>query len=254
MISNEKKRFDPLANIRIVLVETSHTGNVGSAARAMKTMGLAKLYLVNPRIKPNAHARALASGASDIVENATLCATLDDAIADCRLVVATSARSRTLVWPSLEPRTCAQKLIVEADVGDVALIFGPERIGLTNKDLQKCHYHVTILANPDYSSLNLAMSVQILAYEIRMAMLVKRHDSVDMLARNTFDQDYPLMADLEHFYRHLEQTLRETGFINSAHPGDVMSKLRRLYNRARPELKELNILRGMLTAMNKKMK
>lgn len=253
MISKERKIFGPLANIRIVLVETSHAGNIGSAARAMKTMGLAKLYLVNPKIKPNSHAMALAAGASGIVENATFCASLDDAIADCRLVVATSARSRTLVWPSLEPKTCAQKLIVEAAVGDVALIFGPERVGLTNRDLQKCHYHVTILANPDYTSLNLAMSVQILAYEIRMAMLAKSHDAAGPPIENKLDQDYPLVADLEYFYRHLEQILLKTGFIHSAHPGDIMSRLRRLYSRARPELKELNILRGMLAAINKKM-
>lgn len=253
MISKEKKIFDPLANIRIVLVETSHTGNIGAAARAMKTMGLAKLYLVNPKMKPNSHAMALASGANDIVENTTFCAALDDAIADCRLVVATSARPRALVWPSLQPATCARKLIVEAAAGNVALIFGSERIGLTNRDLQKCHYHVTIQANPDYSSLNLAMSVQILAYEIRVAMLAKSHDAAGMLTENKFDQNYPTVADLEHFYRHLEQTLLKTDFIHSVHPGDVMSRLRRLYSRARPELKELNILRGMLTAINKKM-
>lgn len=143
-----------LHNIRIVLVETSHTGNMGSTARAMKTMGLTNLYLVNPLIKPDSQAIALAAGASDVIGNATIVDTLDDAIAGCSLVVGTSARSRTLPWPMLEPRECGVRAVHEGEHAPVALVFGRERVGLTNDELQKCHYHVAIPANPDYSSLN----------------------------------------------------------------------------------------------------
>ena len=157
-----------LQNIRIVLVETSHTGNMGSVARAMKTMGLTNLWLVNPLVKPDSQAIALAAGASDVIGNAHIVDTLDEALAGCSLVVGTSARSRTLPWPMLDPRECGLKSVAEAANTPVALVFGRERVGLTNEELQKCHYHVAIAANPEYSSLNLAMAVQVIAYEVRM--------------------------------------------------------------------------------------
>lgn len=236
-----------LHNIRIVLVETSHTGNMGSTARAMKTMGLTNLYLVNPLVKPDSQAIALAAGASDVIGNATLVDTFDEAIAGCSLVVGTSARSRTLPWPMLEPRECGERAIQEGEQGPVALVFGRERVGLTNDELQKCHYHVAIPANPDYSSLNLAMAVQILAYEVRVAYLDRQQRGIPPQE----ETPYPLVDDLERFYQHLEQTLLHTGFIRAAHPGQVMSRLRRLFTRARPEAQELNILRGMLTSIEK---
>lgn len=236
-----------LHNIRIVLVETSHTGNMGSAARAMKTMGLTNLYLVNPLVKPDSQAIALAAGASDVIGNATLVNTFDEAIAGCSLVIGTSARSRTLPWPMLEPRECGVQAVKEGEQSPVALVFGRERVGLTNDELQKCHYHVAIPANPDYSSLNLAMAVQILAYEVRVAYLARQ--AVEERAQE--ETPYPLVEDLERFYQHLEQTLVNSGFIRAAHPGQVMSRLRRLYTRARPEAQELNILRGMLTSIDK---
>ncbi|OVA21841.1 tRNA (cytidine/uridine-2'-O-)-methyltransferase TrmJ [Klebsiella pneumoniae] len=157
-----------LQNIRIVLVETSHTGNMGSVARAMKTMGLTNLWLVNPLVKPDSQAIALAAGASDVIGNAQIVDTLDEALAGCSLVVGTSARSRTLPWPMLDPRECGLKSVAEGQHAPVALVFGRERVGLTNDELQKCHYHVAIAANPEYSSLNLAMAVQVIAYEVRM--------------------------------------------------------------------------------------
>ncbi|WP_392566047.1 tRNA (cytosine(32)/uridine(32)-2'-O)-methyltransferase TrmJ [Utexia brackfieldae] len=240
-----------LDRVRIVLVETSHTGNMGSAARAMKTMGLSQLYLVNPIVKPDSQAISLAAGASDLIKHATITATLDEAIAGCRLVVGTSARSRTLPWPMLNPRSCGEKMVDETQSGEVALVFGRERVGLTNEELQKCHYHVAIPANPDYSSLNLAMSVQVLAYEIRMAMLAL---SAAEAAPAASTLDYPPAEDTERFYQHLEQTLIETDFINPTHPGQIMSRLRRLFARARPEVQELNILRGILTSIDKKTK
>ncbi|CAI0895056.1 TPA: tRNA (cytosine(32)/uridine(32)-2'-O)-methyltransferase TrmJ [Serratia fonticola] len=236
-----------LHNIRIVLVETSHTGNMGSTARAMKTMGLTNLYLVNPLVKPDSQAIALAAGASDVIGNATIVDTFDEAIAGCRLVVGTSARSRTLPWPMLEPRECGVRAVQEGEQGPVALVFGRERVGLTNDELQKCHYHVAIPANPEYSSLNLAMAVQILAYEVRVAFLDRQQEE----AAPAEESPYPLVDDIERFYQHLEQTLVRTGFIRAAHPGQVMNRLRRLFARARPEAQELNILRGMLTSIEK---
>ena len=237
-----------LHNIRIVLVETSHTGNMGSTARAMKTMGLTNLYLVNPLVKPDSQAISLAAGASDVIGNATIVDTLDEALAGCSLVVGTSARSRTLPWPMLEPRECGVKCSQAAESAPVALVFGRERVGLTNEELQKCNYHVCIPANPEYSSLNLAMAVQLIAYEVRVAWLDQQQRGQPPAP----EEAYPLVDDLERFYGHLEQVLLQTGFIRPQHPGQVMSRLRRLFTRARPETQELNILRGILTSIEKK--
>ncbi|MBN7818781.1 tRNA (cytosine(32)/uridine(32)-2'-O)-methyltransferase TrmJ [Bowmanella yangjiangensis] len=234
-----------MQNIRIVLVNTSHTGNIGSTARAMKTMGLKELYLVDPVKAPDGQASALAAGATDILANCTIVPTLEDAIAGCGLVVGTSARSRTLPWPMLDPRECGEKLVVEADNYPVALVFGRENNGLANEELQQCHFHVCIPANPEYSSLNLAAAVQTLCYEVRMAHLNRE-------ALPATESEYPLVEDLERFYTHLEQTLTDTNFIVANHPGQVMTKLRRLFNRARPEAQELNILRGILASIDKK--
>ncbi len=236
-----------LENIRIVLVNTSHTGNIGSTARAMKTMGLSNLYLVDPVSAPDGHASALAAGAGDVLANAKTVSTLQEAVADCGLVVGTSARSRTHSWPMLEPRSCGRKLIEEVPNYPVALVFGRENNGLTNEELQQCHFHVCIPANPDYSSLNLAAAVQTLCYEVRMAWLEKE-------SFPPTENDYPLNDDLERFYTHLESTLSGTGFIVKNHPGMVMTKLRRLFNRARPESAELNILRGILSSIDKSVK
>lgn len=236
-----------LDQIRIVLVNTSHTGNMGSAARAMKTMGLSQMVLVDPQALPDGNANALAAGASDILANARVVATLDEAIADCGLVIGTSARSRTLSWPMLDPREAGEKLVAEGMQHPVALVFGRERTGLTNDELQKCHYHVAIPANPEYSSLNLAMAVQTLCYEVRMHWLQQQEKAGD----SGMAVEYPSAEQLEGFYQHLEQTLLKTGFITDDHPGQVMNKLRRLFNRARPEAVELNILRGILTSVQK---
>lgn len=237
-----------LQNIRIVLVETSHTGNMGSVARAMKTMGLTNLYLVNPLVKPDSQAIALAAGASDVIGDAKIVDTFDEAIAGCSLVVGTSARSRSLPWPMLDPRECGLKSVAEGQQAPVALVFGRERVGLTNEELQKCHYHVAIAANPDYSSLNLAMAVQVITYEVRMAYL----QSLETEQTEAVESPYPLVDDLERFYQHMEKMMIGSGFIREASPGQVMSKMRRLFTRARPERDELNILRGMLSSIEKK--
>ncbi|MCF6441445.1 tRNA (cytosine(32)/uridine(32)-2'-O)-methyltransferase TrmJ [Pseudoalteromonas luteoviolacea] len=238
-----------LQDIRIVLVNTSHSGNIGSVARAMKTMGFSKLYLVDPACEVDSHASALAAGATDVLGDAVTVDKLEDAIADCSLVIGTSARSRTLSWPMVDPRECAQKLVAESIDGPVALVFGRENSGLTNEELQLCNYHVCIPANPEYSSLNLAMAVQTLTYETRMTFL----DTQDAKPEED-DTKYPTSEQMALFYEHLESTLNDTGFIVKQHPGMVMTKLKRLFNRARPEDQELNILRGILSSVNKSTK
>jgi len=170
------------------------------------------------------------------------------AIAGCSLVVGTSARSRSLPWPMLDPRECGLKSVAEGQQAPVALVFGRERVGLTNEELQKCHYHVAIAANPDYSSLNLAMAVQVITYEVRMAYL----QSLETEQTDAVESPYPLVDDLERFYQHMEKMMIGSGFIREASPGQVMSKMRRLFTRARPERDELNILRGMLSSIEKK--
>lgn len=233
-----------LSNIRVVLVGTSHPGNIGSTARAMKTMGLSTLYLAEPRVEPDGQSIALAAGASDILKHLVKVDSLAEAIADCSLVIATSARSRTLDWPMLEPREAGQKLVTEGVTGPVAIVFGRENHGLSNEELQQCTYHVAIPANPEYSSLNLAQAVQIICYETRVAHLA----GIESAQEPT---EYPLAADQERFFVHLENTLFSTGFIIKNHPGQVMTKLRRLFSRARIESQEMNILRGILTSIDK---
>jgi len=237
-----------LDQVRIVLVNTSHTGNIGSAARAMKTMGLSRLYLVDPENEPDGKSVALAAGASDILNSAVIVDSLEKAIADCPLVIGASARDRSLSWPMLSPRETGEKIVVEGAKGQVALIFGRERTGLTNEELQQCHYHVNIPANPEYSSLNLAMAVQTLSYEIRSHYL----DSLNSQYKKSDEVlDYPESAELGYFYQHLEQTLHETGFIVPQHPGQVMNKLKCIFTRARPNKQELNMLRGILSSVQK---
>ncbi|MDF2155577.1 tRNA (cytosine(32)/uridine(32)-2'-O)-methyltransferase TrmJ [Vibrio sp. CAU 1672] len=236
-----------LDQVKVVLVGTSHSGNIGSAARAMKVMGLSQMVLVDPQCEIDEQTFALASGAADIAQNAVIVDTLEEAIDDCGLVVGSSARSRTLEWPMLDPRECGEKFALEGQQHPVALVFGRERTGLTNEELQKCHYHVCIPANPEYSSLNLAMAVQTLSYEIRVAhlnLLAKQYAPAEQEA-------YPRHKELEMFYTHLEKVLLDTQFISEDQPSMVMNKLRRLFSRARPEAQELNILRGILTSIEK---
>lgn len=235
-----------LDKVSVVLVGTSHPGNIGSAARAMKVMGLTNLVLVDPACEVDEKTYALAAGAADIVEQAKIVSSLDEAIADCGLVIGSSARSRTLEWPQLDPRECGIKTIAEAPSHNVAILFGRERTGLTNEELQRCHCHVYIPANPEYSSLNLAMAVQTVSYEVRMAFLDQQKHANDGLV-----EEYPRAAELEMFYEHLEKVAKQTQFINKKHPGMVMAKLRRLFTRARPESQELNILRGILSSVEK---
>jgi TrmH family RNA methyltransferase len=237
-----------LSHIRVVLVNTSHPGNIGAVARAMKNMGLLRLLLVAPHDYPSAEATARASGADDVLATAQVVDTLEEAVADCALVVGASARSRTIPWPVLEPRTCAAHMIDVAANQEVALVMGRERTGLTNTELERCQYHVHIPANPDYSSLNLAAATQVLVYELRMAALQQTH-----LPAQTGHTDSPPVtaAELDGLYAHLEQTLIELDFLDPTNPRQLMRRLRRLFNRVGLEQMELNILRGILTAAQK---
>jgi len=238
-----------LDNVRIVLVNTSDCRNIGSAARAMKTMGLTDLVLVAPIELPNGQAQALSAGASDVLNGAKVVATLQEAISDCGLVVGTSARSRTLPWPMLEPRGCGEKLIKEASQYPVAIVFGRESSGLSNEELQLCHFHVQIPANPQYSSLNLAMAVQTLSYEVRTSFLLL--ENAAYANKLTVDEGFPVVEETERFYAHFEQAMKKTGFITASHPGLIMTKLRRLFNRARPDVKEIKMMRGILASVER---
>ena len=232
-----------LDRIRIILVNTSHPGNIGSAARAMKTMGLEELYLVAPEKFPDAKANEMAVSATDILDNAVVTETLEEAIADCTLVIGTSARIRKIPWPLSTPREMAEKVKQEPPTSHIAVIFGREQSGLTNEELQRCHVHIQIPANPDYSSLNLAAAVQIVAYELRLASL-DRSGFPD-------EWDYRLATadEMEKFFLHLQEVLIEIDFLKINAPRKLMTRLRRLFFRARPDVMEMNILRGMLTAM-----
>jgi len=238
-----------LERIRIVLIGTSHPGNIGATARAMHNMGLADLALVAPRCEPiSADSVSRASGADHLVHGARRVDTLEQAVADCTLAVGASARSRTLPWPMLSPRELGERLPQElADPGArVALVFGREDSGLTNAELQRCHAHVHIPTNPDFSSLNLAAAVQVLAYECRQAWLAG--EPAEPVAP---DQALATHADLERYFAHLERTLVAIGFHDPATPRQLMARLRRFTLRARPERMELNILRGILTDTEK---
>lgn len=233
-------------NIRIVLVNTSHPGNIGGVARAMKNMCLQELVLVDPIAEfPSGKAWARASGAVDILDRARCVATLDEAIADCQWVVGASARLRAIPWPLLDSRQCAEKLVQESTSSKVALVFGRENSGLTNDELDRCHHLVHIPANSEYSSLNIAAAVQVLAYEIHMAHL---HSAGQ--AEIKVENDYPRITaqELEGLYQHFEQALMAIDFYDPENPRQLMRRLRRLFNRVELDRMELNILRGILSA------
>ncbi|UYG07305.1 tRNA (cytosine(32)/uridine(32)-2'-O)-methyltransferase TrmJ [Halomonas sp. M4R1S46] len=239
-----------LERIRIVLIGTSHPGNIGGTARAMHNMGLADLALVAPRCEPlTADTVSRASGADALVHRARAVETLEEAVTDCTLVVGASARSRTLPWPMITPRALGERLPDElaAPASRVALVFGREDSGLTNAELQRCHAHVHIPTNPEFSSLNLAAAVQVLAYECRLAWLA-RPASGEAPAADEDGQPLASHEELEHYFAHLERTLIAIGFHDPATPRQLMARLRRFTLRARPERMELNILRGILSA------
>jgi tRNA (cytidine32/uridine32-2'-O)-methyltransferase len=237
-----------LDNIRIVLVNTSHPGNIGAVARAMKNMGLGRLYLVAPRQFPDEQANWRAVSAGDVLESAVVTETLEEAVGDCHFVVGTSARGRRIPWPLLDPRGCAERMDVASDNGEIAVIFGREDRGLTNDELKICNLHLNIPTSDDYSSLNLAMAVQIVCYELRMLQDSTRLPT-DEDAQ--WDTSFASQENMERYYQHLEETLVDIEFLDPAAPRQLMPRLRRLYSRVRLDEIELNILRGILTATQK---
>jgi len=240
--------LDIAENIKIVLVNTSHPGNIGAAARAMKNMSLHRLTLVAPEEFPSGVAVGRAASSVDILENATVVETLQEAIADCSLVIGASARSRSIPWPMLDPRECGAKIVQESGRHPVALVFGREDSGLNNDELQLCHFHVQIPANENYSSLNLAAAVMVLSYEIYSAYLARESDaSAHDDTGQPWDQELSSAAQMEHFYEHLEDVLVDLDFHDRENPRQLMQRLRRLYGRIRIDAMEMNILRGILT-------
>jgi len=232
-----------LQRVRVVLINTTHPGNIGATARAMKVMGLDNLHLVTPECFPNADATALASGADDVLQRAKVHPTLESALSGCGLVLGTSARLRSLAMPQLDAREAARRALAEVAQHEVALLFGRERYGLTNEEMQCCHNLVHIPSNPGYSSLNLAQAVQILCYELRMSAMDSDGQALEQSGHVPVDG-----LQMERFYRHLEQALLDIRFLNPAQPRKLMMRLRRLFNRSRPDQNEINILRGILTA------
>jgi TrmH family RNA methyltransferase len=236
-----------LLPIRFVLVDTSHPGNIGAVARAMKNMGLTELWLVNPREFPHPEATARASGADDVLSTARVVASLPEAIADCGLVLATTARMREQHFRVLEARAAGERIVAEARTGPVAVLFGTERFGLSNEHLLTAHALLRIPANPAYESLNIAMAAQLIAYEIRMA----QHQP----PASATQREAPLATgeQMEQFYAHLSRVMEDTHFRDRTQTGThLMGRIRRMFNRAELDGNEVNILRGILTAVQNK--
>ncbi|MCP5424964.1 MAG: RNA methyltransferase [Gammaproteobacteria bacterium] len=234
-------------NVRIVLVEPSHPGNIGATARAMKTMGLQRLVLVNPAHFPHLEACARAAGALDVLDNAQIVNSFEAALIGCHWVFGCSARSRGVTATELDPRQAAAKIAEHSDLTEVALIFGRERCGLHNNETDQCNFLVHIPTNPAFASLNLAAAVQVLAYELRM----QTHRAATTPSGNVLDLPAPA-DEMQRFYEHLEQVLLQLEFLNPSNPRHLMRRFRRLFNRAHPDRREINILRGILTAIQQK--
>ena len=233
-------------SIRIVLTRVSHPGNIGSAARAMKTMGLGRLCLVAPDRFPATEATVMAAGADDVLDRALVFPDVPSAVADCGLVVGTTARSRHLPWRIVEPREAAAEVAAAAATSEVAVLFGPERTGLTNEEIELCQLLLTIPTGSSYGSLNVAMAVQVVAYELLLATRA--------VADDTARRGIPLASatEMKRFYGHLEQVLDQIDFHDRTGEGHLMARLRRFFNRAVPDQNEINILRGILTSVQGK--
>jgi TrmH family RNA methyltransferase len=236
-----------LSRISIVLVEPSHPGNIGAAARAMKTMGLNRLVLVRPPVFLCAEATAMAAGADELLVRARVCESLAEAVAGCGRVIGTTARARRIPWPVHAPRDMAGELITAATDVEVAVLFGREHAGLTNEEMETCQAMIQIPTETEFSSLNLAAAVQIVAYELRLAA----SGLVDQTAPASAPAAPLTQAEMQRFYAHLERTLMAVGFLDPEKPRRLMRRLRRLFNRAVLDQTEVNILRGFFTAVEK---
>ena len=236
-----------LENTRIVLVNTSHPGNIGAAARAMKNMGLSRLYLVNPKEHPTFESFSRAAGADDVLGNAVITDSLADALKGCVWVAGTSARERMVQWPIYQPRECAAICRDQSLQGDIAIVFGRERSGLTNEELEMCNGLVHIPTSPEYSSLNVAAAVQVLCYEMRLAFLSHADTVVEKTKMSR--EDMPATTDqLEGMYQHMYQMMEDIQFFSGSNPEVIMRRLKSLFNRAQTTKREVAILRGIFTA------
>lgn len=234
----------PLNRVRIVLCGTSHPGNIGASARAMKTMGLSSLYLVNPHSFPAAEAAAMASNAADVLDRAVVCSSLDAALSGTVFAAACTARSRDLPHAVLTPREAGERLLRESAAGAVALVFGPEKTGLTSGEVSRCSAIAMIPTDPRCTSLNLAAAVQVFAYELWQSAQLPETLPQDAYQAASYEE-------VEFFFSHLEQTLYDIQFLDPTQPKRLMRRLRRLFQRARLEKEEVNLLRGILTATQK---
>ena len=238
-----------IENIRVVMVETTHPGNIGAAARAMKTMGYNNLYLVKPKIYPNAEATARAAGADDILSKAVVCDSLEEALQGCVTVVASTARPRTISHSVFTPREYAPKLYEMVKLGPVALVFGRESSGLSNEELEYCNVILQIPTNPEFSSLNVASAIQILCYEFIQLLQLEDADKTDAESNDKEKTRLATADEMNYFYDHLEQSMIDVGFLNPEQPRKLMRRLKSLFNRAHLDENEVSILRGFLAAV-----
>lgn len=241
--------MNDISQIRFILINTTHPGNIGAAARAIKNMGFNQLYLVSPCNYLDSEAISRSSGAQDILTNAAVFPSVQEAIADCQIIIGTSSRERSLPIPKIDPKKCAELNANWLQSGNkVAILFGQERMGLTNEELALCHYHLYIPCNPHYPSLNIAAAIQIIAYELNVAINESHPKQEEKTAYVT---EKVSIAEMEQFYIHLEKTLITLRFLDPTNPRLLMRKLRRIFNKASLEQNEMNILRGILTMINK---
>jgi tRNA (cytidine32/uridine32-2'-O)-methyltransferase len=239
---------DSLNSVKIVLVGTTHPGNIGAAARAMKNMGIKNLSLVQPKEFPSDVAIYRSKAAKDILENAQVFNNLEEAIFDCELVIGTSARGRKVPWPILNPKQAAEEVSRSSSHHNIAIIFGREDRGLTNEELGLCNLHVNIPTDPDYSSLNLAQAVQILVYEIRQAILGEQED------KNYWDVELANNDQTELLINHMDELMQQVEFYDVDNPRKLLLRVRRFFKRSRIDVMETNIFRGLFATIQKKLK
>lgn len=249
-VDEKKNKSDNLLNsVKVVLVGTTHPGNIGATARAMKNMGILDLALVEPKEFPSDVATFRSKAAKDILEKASVHTSLEEAISECELVVGTSARGRTVPWPVLNPREAAEEMHKSSLNGKVAIVFGREDRGLTNEELGLCNFHVHIPSDPEYSSLNLSQAVQILAYEIRLSYLQDRH-----VNKEYWDVELANNEQTERLINHMDELMREVDFYDVENPRKLLVRVRRFFKRSKIDVMEANIFRGLFATIQKKLK
>ena len=249
-VDEKKIKSDNLLNsVKVVLVGTTHPGNIGAPARAMKNMGILDLALVEPKEFPSDVATFRSKAAKDILEKASVHTSLEEAISECELVVGTSARGRTVPWPVLNPREAAEEMHKSSLNGKVAIVFGREDRGLTNEELGLCNFHVHIPSDPEYSSLNLSQAVQILAYEIRLSYLQDRH-----VNKEYWDVELANNEQTERLINHMDELMQEVDFYDVENPRKLLVRVRRFFKRSKIDVMEANIFRGLFATIQKKLK